>query len=659
MTKRSKHQIRRNDYFRALLTDTLPDEVPIIFNNDNLYIHTRNKEKYGAEALAFLNELIWENNKTYSVPYKYRVFKSATTTRKLSLIHPKAQLDICEFYQQFEHLICYYNTLSPFSIRAPYKVASSVFITNPSEDANKFLPGGVATERTELIHKHPESFFAYRQYSMLHRFFSSERFLRLEQTYSCMWIGDVSKCFHSIYTHSIEWAVRGRSEAKKKGKRRSFGAEFDRLLQSQNYNETNGICIGSELSRIFAETIFQAIDCNVHREATRLGLIQGQHYDCARYVDDIHIFAKDESTAGIVYAIFDRELGNFNLHFNEGKLQKYRRPFNTEKGVAVNNADNALEQFERTLIEYVEAEDESFPVPKKLRRPANVKQALIRNLKSASGKIGSGYALISNFALGGVCAKLDRLIVAYNKVPEDQRPSDLIYFRSLCMLLETSFFLFSVNPTVSSSLKLSKAILASANFVKRENTSRYVHLTELLNLKCIDLAKSTKSDSEVSRLPYVRVEFLNIYLAVSNLTSVSQMTEPFLRDFILGENKDDDSPSYFSIICCLFIIKNNSSFGTLKAKIKEIILAHFTAEIDIFTCSETVHYLTDILSCPYLDLSFRSKILGLASKGMQSRPLAANRKAICQEMEEAPWFTNWTEVSLERLISRKQLKAAY
>lgn len=43
----------------------------------------------------------------------------------------------------------------------------------------------------------------------------------------------------------------------------SFGSKFDSLMQRMNYNETNGILIGPEVSRIFSEIILQAVDAEV------------------------------------------------------------------------------------------------------------------------------------------------------------------------------------------------------------------------------------------------------------------------------------------------------------------------------------------------------------------------------------------------------------
>lgn len=80
---------------------------------------------------------------------------------------------------------------------------------------------------------------------------------------------DLQSCFDSIYTHTISWATAGGSDKVKvlPGYHGAWvGDAFDNLMQSVNARETNGIVIGPEFSRIFAEIILQYIDQKVEQE---------------------------------------------------------------------------------------------------------------------------------------------------------------------------------------------------------------------------------------------------------------------------------------------------------------------------------------------------------------------------------------------------------
>src|SRR5690606_30212828 len=111
--------------------------------------------------------------------------------------------------------------------------------------------------------------------------------------YNFLYKFDVSKCFNSIYTHSISWAILGKKFSKEIiGKEKeTFGSKFDTLLMDLNYNETNGIIIGPEFSRIFAEIILQSIDLTVlHRIEQQHNLKYKRDYEVFRYVDDYFVF---------------------------------------------------------------------------------------------------------------------------------------------------------------------------------------------------------------------------------------------------------------------------------------------------------------------------------------------------------------------------------
>lgn len=109
---------------------------------------------------------------------------------------------------------------------------------------------------------------------------------------------DLQSCFDSIYTHSISWAINGGAHMYKDlytgSPDESFGECWDKLMQEMNYNETHGIVIGPEFSRIFAEVILQKIDSQVENQLLTEGYIVNKDYECYRYVDDYFLFYNSE-----------------------------------------------------------------------------------------------------------------------------------------------------------------------------------------------------------------------------------------------------------------------------------------------------------------------------------------------------------------------------
>ena len=73
---------------------------------------------------------------------------------------------------------------------------------------------------------------------------------------------DITRFYPSIYTHSIAWAAYGKEEVKRNRNlyEGSFADRLDALVRACNRNQTIGIPVGPETSRIIAETISARID---------------------------------------------------------------------------------------------------------------------------------------------------------------------------------------------------------------------------------------------------------------------------------------------------------------------------------------------------------------------------------------------------------------
>lgn len=325
-----KGNIHRSDHLRALVTDTLPGEVPIIFSNDGLYSNLKAQSIGDIDADELIAAIL-KPSKPYTKPYRYKVIKQGLSTRGLSLIHPASQVAVSELYKEFGKLICYFCGKSEYSIRSPQKVGSLFFVRAMISDKNLVKGSGIDTVDIESSVSNPASYFSYSGYDRAYKFFESNDYMHLEKRFPVMRFADVSKCFNSIYTHTLFWAIADIETAKDNTRSVGFCNAFDKLMQSMNYNESNGICIGPEVSRVFAELIFSEID-----HQTRLSLrlndrVEEGSFAIRRYVDDYYLFASNVATADRVQAAIEASLEVFNLHFNAKKTETYHRPFVTQK----------------------------------------------------------------------------------------------------------------------------------------------------------------------------------------------------------------------------------------------------------------------------------------------------------------------------------------
>ena len=58
------------------------------------------------------------------------------------------------------------------------------------------------------------TFFVYKKYDKIYKFFEDYKFHENEKKFNKMFSIDVSKCFDSIYTHTIPWAILGKDYVK-------------------------------------------------------------------------------------------------------------------------------------------------------------------------------------------------------------------------------------------------------------------------------------------------------------------------------------------------------------------------------------------------------------------------------------------------------------
>ena len=196
---------------------------------------------------------------------------------------------------------------------------------------------------------------------------------------------DVIKCFDSIYTHSLSWAAIGKSQAKfdLEASKLTFAGRFDSLMQKLNYNETNGIVIGPEFSRIFAEIVLQSIDVELLRRlaASPSGLIHKEDYEIFRYVDDYFVFYNEVSAQAAIVQMLQEALKEKKLNINTTKIKQYEKPIITEITVAKDRVSSLLNSEIDPKIEEKDG-DQVSPPTSELACTINSNRLIVRELYS-------------------------------------------------------------------------------------------------------------------------------------------------------------------------------------------------------------------------------------------------------------------------------------
>lgn len=646
-----KGTLRKSDHLRPLLTDTSPYEVPIIFSNDGFYRNLKNLGNRTSAYSTIVQTLITENQTHYTIPLRYNIAKDEVSVRNLSLPHPHAQHQVCLFYKDFETLIPYYCGVGKFSIRRPTKSGSTFYFRSDLSDENAYKRSSIDTDELDKITRNPASYFTYAGYPRLYKFFGSREYLRLERKFAHMHHLDVSKCFASIYTHSVSWAIKGDQHSKDNRRAVTFGSRFDELMQKMNYNETAGICIGPEVSRIFSEVILNRVDPIIEASAAECGMRVGQDFDCKRYVDDYIFFVNDEAKAAKFTRIVATSLSTFKLNLNEQKIRVYGRPFLTEKSHTVLASHSALQDFLAGFL------DDSGNVifPRRIFRMHGILHSFLNALKVACVEREVSYDSIANYVIAVLVKRVERVIRDFPQATGDLQVERSLYPPALRVMLEAAFFLYTVNPTVASSYALSRAILASYAHVRHEHTDDSASFLEAVLLWGRQLTASLVERQDIAH-GVVPIEAINIILACAEIDPDFVLEERHLR--LLGISIR--SADYFSLITGLYLAKDGAQGAAVRSLIVRRAREIISGGQSILKDSEKAHLVLDFLSCPHVDVAARLAVLTETLTSLNiNLPTGLDVSALLSEFVANPWFVDWGGINLLAMVRKKELSSVY
>jgi len=647
--------IKKSDLNRVLITETLPYETPIIFSNDGLYSRILSIESEGEIQKTFLQALVFgiglPKGIGPTVPYHYKVKKSSTEFRRLALLHPRSQWKVKNFYEKYHKLILYYCSLSPASIRAPNSVAGSFYSKSAWENVHKYKTGGITLSAVDRYAKHTPSFFAYRGYDRLYKFFNSRDYFSLEKKFEILLTLDVSKCFDSIYTHSLSWAVKDKQFTKNNLEISStFAQEFDAVIRHGNHNETHGIPIGPETSRVFSEVLFQEIDRQVIERLRKNRF--NVDYAFRRYVDDVFIFAKDDKTARLVYEAYADVLVAFNLHANTAKSLRLARPFLTKKSRLINEAGQKTNEFIDKFLVQIDALKLQ---PKHIHSTWKLTKSYIDSIKTLCSHNSADYDEVASFLIAIATERIKKIVA--NDLLGEEEKTKLDYLDALNVLLDVLFFFYSVSPSVSASYKLSTALILAIRFV-RENIPEH---TAFISQRIYDLTitlladECAKPDAEGVN-GFIRLECLNIVLAIRELGVNYLLPEAVIDELFVKTRKI----SYFTIVSCLFYIKDDHRYSKLRTKVLASIAEQLSDLSDVLVNTEKAYLLLDMFSCPFVkDKQKRDWSKALHTLLSKPAPTTLQWNAFLVGSAQGHWQVNWNDVDLLNSLEKKELKQAY
>jgi len=120
-----------------------------------------------------------------------------------------------------------------------------------------------------------------------------QRSIELALDYPCLTHTDITDCYGAIYTHSVAWAIHGKTAAKnKRNDNNLIGNQIDAHLQDMSHGQTNGIPQGSTLMDFIAEMVLGYADLELNERLRCEGITK---YTILRYRDDYRIFSHSQN----------------------------------------------------------------------------------------------------------------------------------------------------------------------------------------------------------------------------------------------------------------------------------------------------------------------------------------------------------------------------
>lgn len=642
-----KQVINLNNKYRVLLTEVLPYELPLFLNNEAFYANMQNNELYKLFHDIF-NRIVTKND--WTIPFDYNIRRvGGEKSRKLSLIHPLTQLACADHYEKYDEYMIFLCSHSPFSIRYISKKAKCVFSSEEATAANNEVQEE-ETERNVLelnnseIDKRYRSYFSYKKYDLAYKFFESGDNLRLEQKFRHMMTLDVSGCFYHVYTHTIAWAVKGKEVAKNNKGAMTFEDSFDKLMQHCNYNETNGIVVGPEISRIFAEIILQSVDLEILRNLKEKGYALGRDYEIRRYVDDSYVYANSTEVLDDICAAYKENLAFYKLDINEKKREYYERPFTSGVSDAKLQVKQLVAKFKEKHLK--RKDDDNKHYASSMRDEYGVFTSFAKYFRAITHQYNQHYGDLNKYTLTLL------LIQIRKEMGEGMKP----YLRLLNTYADIAFYIFSLDMHTTASYRLCSILDCLVRWSESDDDEDTKHE---LNAKIHREAKRVidiyQADVSVGT---TNLEVLNLLIILHRLIGFKiplNQIDP-LFSVNVEKHKGYENLNYFQICSLLYLIEKESEYKTVLEAIEAEIIARLSEPKQLRKADNACLFF-DIMTCPYISkntcFTVIEQTLGISNKSTQGK----KRIELAQPKR---WFFDWDKThSLTEFLEKKEYHSPY
>lgn len=413
-------------------------------------------------------------------------------------------------------------------------------------------------------------------------------------------------------------------------------------MQQTNYNETAGIIIGPEFSRIFSEIIFQRIDLNIETRLTEeYQLKLFKDYEIYRYVDDIFIFSNKIDYIEIIEKIIQEEMDPYRLHLNDNKEKDYTTPFASDVSAArdelqflFNDISDSIKIDNKKIVFTVSA----LSLTKFTTRLKNI---LYRNDTSL-------YAVDSYIfnRLKKMISKLE----AHNLCSDSDNKKNAIKWFEI--ILEICFYVFSLDIRITSSNKISYVLITINNFMKRNNFSN----NDINNINKIifdEIFQIIKKEANLNKDEFI--EIANLLLILKNINFSEKIPEKKINEIVIQILKSTQV-DYFSLTTLLAFTSKVPEYNNQK-----MMLIDYIKKLK-FDLQKSDHLLLLFDYITYPDILRNEKIDLLNNINIQNEWRLDSKKIenIVDYLKDKTIFTDWSsDIDFSKKLKKKEFVTPY
>lgn len=449
-------------------------------------------------------------------------------------------------------------------------------------------------------------------------------------------------------------------------------------MQDEFNASRDGIIIGPEFSRIYAEIILQRIDLELEKQLEKEEIFRNKDYIFYRYVDDGFLFFNDVEIKERFFSNYKSELEKYGLSINPNKVVAFsERPFvesiSIAKGLLLRLVDERFQNRLDTFKGFVHSQNNRIDTPTKLDFKTFVNE--VRTIMCTCGK-DIAYKDITSFLLGVVQKRLILLIRDFNLLYgqycrsatnasinkfgmtiKERYEREFVEFSK--SIVEVLFYFLCCDMRMSTSLKVVSVINKLQLFVRgtydidefNKSDKFPEHYIEKLDEKISDEIASFLLNTTPEK--YNLMEILNILEVEKTMQVKNQISPKVLNDFWRKCNENALCLNFFTVFEVIHFIKDTEGYNELKQMLFRWIDEQIRSLNNSMSSSaEAVLTFLETMCCPWIDnykkIEYAMLLCGDASDKIYN--FAKKQKDI---------FIKWHGYQLNEAIQQMQSAEVY